>query len=177
MKHFRRNKREKLLENPWYAVYRDDIHTETGHHFPEYYVIDVHQPVAAAVIVNKKNELLFVEPFRYPIDRISLEIPAGSADSGESLQEAAVRECLEETGYEVQIEGTGYDYFPSNGISNQRFVIFFGRVIDEAPQKAYDQAEIAAVRWLSIETVKEKIANNEIKDGLTLTALLLFLSM
>lgn len=44
-------------------------------------------------------ELLLEKQFRPPADKIVVEFPAGLVDAGESPEEAAVRELLEETGY------------------------------------------------------------------------------
>ncbi|KAK8091912.1 hypothetical protein PG997_002273 [Apiospora hydei] len=44
-------------------------------------------------------ELLLEKQFRPPVDKIVIELPAGLVDAGESPEQAAVRELLEETGY------------------------------------------------------------------------------
>lgn len=44
-------------------------------------------------------ELLLEKQFRPPADKIVIELPAGLVDAGESPEQAAVRELLEETGY------------------------------------------------------------------------------
>lgn len=38
------------------------------------------------------------------LDRLSVEFPAGLIDSGESLEQAALRELAEETGYDATIK-------------------------------------------------------------------------
>jgi ADP-ribose pyrophosphatase len=37
--------------------------------------------------------------YRPPVDKIVIEVPAGLIDAGETPEECAVRELLEETGY------------------------------------------------------------------------------
>lgn len=175
MKNFIRNSRKKVFENPWYKIYLDDITTKDKARFPNYYVIDFPNESVATVITNNKGQILFVKALRYILDDISLEIPAGGVDFNESLIDAARRECLEETGYLVALKKESYCYYPTNGVANQKFNIFFGELDDSEKQKHFDTSEITAVEWLSIKQVKDKINKNEIKDGLTLTALLLFL--
>lgn len=37
--------------------------------------------------------------YRAPIDKVTIEVPAGLIDEGETVEEAAIRELKEETGY------------------------------------------------------------------------------
>ncbi len=55
---------------------------------------------AAAVLpVDEKGQVHLVRQRRPAIGRTIVEVPAGLLDQGESAEEAAVRECEEETGY------------------------------------------------------------------------------
>lgn len=45
------------------------------------------------------NEIVMIDILRYPRNCKSLEIPSGHVETGESPQESAKRELLEETGY------------------------------------------------------------------------------
>lgn len=44
-------------------------------------------------------ELLLQKQFRPPINKVTIEVPAGLVDEGETAAESAVRELREETGY------------------------------------------------------------------------------
>lgn len=52
-------------------------------------------------ILNKPTgpELLLQKQYRPPIDKVVIEVPAGLIDAGETVEECAVRELKEETGY------------------------------------------------------------------------------
>jgi 8-oxo-dGTP pyrophosphatase MutT (NUDIX family) len=52
-------------------------------------------------ILNKATgpELLLQKQYRPPIDKVVIEVPAGLIDAGETVEECAVRELKEETGY------------------------------------------------------------------------------
>lgn len=53
------------------------------------------------VPITGDGEVVFVRQFRHGSEQISLEIPGGMVDPGEDPQVAAVRECLEESGYQA----------------------------------------------------------------------------
>lgn len=44
-------------------------------------------------------EIVLQKQYRPPIDKITIEVPAGLIDEGETAEQAAVRELKEETGY------------------------------------------------------------------------------
>lgn len=57
--------------------------------------------VTVAVVAARRGKLLFVE--ERDGDRLVLNQPAGHVEAGETLEEAARRETLEETGWHVKI--------------------------------------------------------------------------
>lgn len=63
--------------------------------------------VVIVIAVTAQRELLMVEQYRIPVQASTIELPAGlvgdiTAHSDESLQQAAMRELEEETGYRAQ---------------------------------------------------------------------------
>ena len=72
-----------LLENGKQAV-REIIH---------------HNGAAAVIAFDENNRLLMVRQYRYAIGQELLEIPAGKIDPGETPEQCAARELVEETGY------------------------------------------------------------------------------
>jgi len=58
--------------------------------------------VAIFAILKKKNEpdrTLLIKQFRPPMDKFTIEMPAGLVDVNETVENAAIRELKEETGY------------------------------------------------------------------------------
>jgi ADP-ribose pyrophosphatase len=57
--------------------------------------------VGIVTIIDKPTgpELLLQKQYRPPIDKVVIEVPAGLIDAGETVEECAVRELREETGY------------------------------------------------------------------------------
>lgn len=76
--------------------------------------------VGIVTILNKETgpELLLQKQYRPPIDKVVIEVPAGLIDAGETVEECAVRELKEETGYVGVAEQT------SSVMFNGEFLLF-----------------------------------------------------
>ena len=102
------------------------------------------------------------------------EIVAGIIDPGETPEDAANRECLEETGCKVKNLRSIQGYFPAPGSSESFYYLFLAEVI--APDKESirgldNENEDILVNSYTFEQVREKMEKKEILNGLTLIAL------
>lgn len=114
--------------------------------------------VTVACVIEHEGRFLLVE--EYASDgSIVFNQPAGHLEAGESLQDAALRETLEETGWEVALEGVvGMALYtaPANGVTYQR-TTFHGRALRHLPERPLDDGIIAA-RWLTLEEMRAESA-------------------
>ena len=102
------------------------------------------------------------------------EIVAGIIDPGETPEDTAKRECLEETGCEVSNLRSIQGYFPAPGSSESFYNLFIGEVI--APNKEItrgleNENEDILVKSHSFNEIKTKMKKKEILNGLNLIAL------
>lgn len=106
--------------------------------------------VTVATIVEDQGRFLLVE--EWAGGQAVLNQPAGHLEADESLSQAALRETLEETGWEVELTAVTGIYLytaPSNGITYQR-VCFAARAIRHHAELPLDEG-IIGPRWLSRE--------------------------
>lgn len=68
------------------------------------------------------------------------------------------------------IEPLGY-FHPSNGSSNQKFILFVARGLERISE-VQDTNEVDEARWFSEAEVRAMMAHNEILDGMSVTGLL-----
>ena len=91
--------REYLSRKLWFTVRVDKVTLPTGAVINEYWVSEF-LPWVNVVAVTTDDKVLLIRQYRHGLERVSFEIPAGTTDPGEtSLEDAAKRELLEETGY------------------------------------------------------------------------------
>jgi len=106
--------------------------------------------ITVATVIEDQGRFLLVEEMAD--GRSVLNQPAGHLEANESLIEAALRETLEETGWEVELTAVTGIYLytaPSNGVTYQR-VCFAGKALHERPNHQLDEG-IIGPRWLTRE--------------------------
>ncbi|MNF88822.1 Phosphatase NudJ [compost metagenome] len=104
--------------------------------------------ITVATIVEDQGRFLLVE--EEADGRAVFNQPAGHLEADESLLQAALRETLEETGWEVELTAVTGIYLytaPSNGVTYQR-VCFAARPLRHHPDQPLDEG-IIGPRWLT----------------------------
>jgi ADP-ribose pyrophosphatase len=170
---FKRLSRKTIYECPWFNLFGDKVILPDGKLIENYHVIDYKKESVAVIIENENNDILLIQSYRYVTDSLEWEIPAGHIEEGESILEAASRESFEETGYEIEDHHMLYSYNPSNGSSSQVFHIVAAKAGKQKTVE-FDRNEVKEIRWFSKEEVKDLIRDKELRDGYSLTALLLY---
>ena len=165
--------RRVIYESPWLNLSVDKVRFPDGGVVEQHPLLDFDKEAIGVLVENEREEILLIQAYRYTTDTIEWGIPAGDVGKGESLLDAAKRETLEETGYEMDEGGLTYTYNPMIGISNKVFHIVKGRA--SRLSGAIDRDEVKTVAWRSLDEIRAMIGEKRIRDGLSLTALLLHL--
>ncbi len=165
-------RRETIYTSGWINLHQDWVQLPDGSVIEGHHVVDYPRPAVSVVPVNAAGQVMMLDHDRFITHERGWEVPGGGVDPGEDFEVAARREMLEESG----CTGGEFIYMgrfrPSIGSSNQLFNIFFARGVEQtAPIQ--DTNEIIAARWFSLSEVRALIDQNQIVDGLTLTALLM----
>jgi len=152
-------------------VYQDPFQTiqkyvaEFGTDQKNYYVSDKGE--RAAVVPLDQGRILLTRQYRFLINDLSLEVPGGKMDRGESPEAAAIRECLEETGHLCSDLRPILNYHPGLDTHKNYTYIFAARAVRQVeirPQDSY--------RWIPREEIFSMISERKIQDSLSLIALL-----
>lgn len=167
---FKRILRKTIYNSDWINLYADKVETPEGEIIDDYHQIDFPRK-SVVVIVTKQDKICLIKSYRYTLDEICTELPAGFIDSGETPEKAAVREVKEETGLIIEKPKFLFKFYPSNGISNQLLHVFTAKTESEIKVDKNHEG-IQDVFWLSIKEINDLIKNNQIEDGISLIALL-----
>lgn len=129
----------------------------------------IKHPGAAAIIAFLDCEnIILVEQFRLPLNKVILEIPAGKLNKNEKPMECAKRELTEETGYIAKdIEYLG-SIATAPGFCDE--IIYLYKAYNlTLGEKNEDEDEFTNVKIYNIKDVKDMIKKGEIIDGKTIS--------
>lgn len=101
---------KEVFECPWFHVHEEKWENISGFDQEPFYRIESPNGVLVLALTND-GEIILVRQFRHAIGSSTLEFPAGSIEVGETPEEAAARELLEETGYRagtLRLLGSGH---------------------------------------------------------------------
>jgi len=162
--------RKVIYESDWVSLYADKVQMPDGRIFNTYHKLHYPHESVCVVIVNEKDEIMMIQSKRYVTSRLEWEIPAGRIESNESPENAAMRECLEETGCTLKDLTYLCCHNPSNGMSDLKLHVFGAKVDTEAME--IDENEVNAKKWITKDEVLKMLKNNETQCGVSMLALL-----
>ncbi len=121
--------------------------------------------VTVATIIERDQKFLMV--YEEADGKKVYNQPAGHLDPNETLQQAAIRETLEETGWTVKLTGVvGINLYvaPSNGVTYLR-TTFIAEAISQDTERMLDTGIIEAV-WLTYDEILAR--KEELRSPMTL---------
>ncbi|MDP8236870.1 MAG: NUDIX hydrolase [Candidatus Erginobacter occultus] len=160
-------KGEVLLRGPFFALRRCRVGYPNGEEKER--IILEHPGAAAAIPLLPGNRVLMVRQYRAAAGRLTLEIPAGKLEPGETPEESIRRELVEETGYRAGRLKHLRSYYPSLGISDEIIHIFQANDLAPAGEPSGDETGLETV-ILTLDEVRKKIEAGEILDSKTIIA-------
>jgi len=162
-----------LYSSFWVDLRLVDVELPDGTRFP-HHVVRSHRDAAGVVVVDPARGVLLIHRHRFITDTWGWEIPAGAVDAGETLEQAAARETLEETGWRPgPLRRIGWSY-PSTGLMDQRF--FYFRADGATFVQEVDSPEVDRVEWKPVEEVRLLVGDEGLCDGLSVSGLALALA-
>ncbi len=133
----------------------------------------VYHPGGVAVLaLDEDNTVYLVKQFRYPIQRLLLELPAGKLDHGaEDILLGAKRELSEETGLEAS-DWTYLGYtLASPGFCDEALHMYLARGLTRRGQHL-DEDEFLDVVTMPFDELVKQVMDGSITDSKTVSATL-----
>ena len=159
-----------IYDCEWLTVALTDVEIPGGERF-EHHVVRVPNYASGTVVYDPARGVLLLWRHRFITDSWGWEIPAGRIDPGETPEQAAHRETLEETGWEPGPLRPLIAYHPVNGLSDQIFHCFIAERASFVGAPT-DPSESERVEWDEVSELRRLVRDGEMRDGLSLTAVL-----
>jgi ADP-ribose pyrophosphatase len=159
-----------LVKEKWATLRVDTCKLQNGTIKDDYYVLEYPNWVNA-VALTKTNKMILVRQYRFAADIISLEIPGGVIDEGETPEAAIVRELQEETGYSFESCELVATLYPNPATATNKTFTYLLKGGTKTHAQHLDEHEILNVEEYSIEEVKQLLNENKIDQALHVAGL------
>jgi ADP-ribose pyrophosphatase len=116
------------------------------------------------------NQVVMAKQYRHGTREITLEIPGGLVDPGDTPEEAARRELLEETGYEAKELILLGSACPQPAILNNRSITYLARDVQQVQEPQLDETEDIEVILVPLSEITDLIRRGEISNAMVILA-------
>ena len=159
----------RIYSNPYVNLCLVDVEQPDGRRW-EYHVVRL-RSLAAVVLLDAGERVLLMWRHRFITGSWGWELPMGLIEDGESPEEAARRELVEETGYEAgELVPLVYGH-PANGITDSEHHIFLAKNATRVAEPT-ERNESDRVEWVELDKVLAMIDRREITSSASLVGLM-----
>lgn len=161
---------EEIFDGVILHVQRDTVRLPNGNET----VREVIRHIGAVCVIPvlENGDVIMERQYRYPLDRVILEIPAGKLDSaGENRLSAIKRELSEETGYTADEWTEIGDFHPAPAYSDEFITMYLARKLRKG-DRHLDADEFLDVCTIPLKDLVEDVMAGKISDAKTQVCIL-----
>ncbi len=160
---------EEIFNGVAIHLYRDEILLPNGNKGVREVI---RHPGAVCVLpITEEGNVIFVNQFRYALNKVTLEVPAGKLEPNEDPLKAGLRELSEETGLSAEKVDYLGALYTTPALIDEVIHMYIARGLTKGEQHL-DDDEFVNTLEIPFEKAIEMVMNNEIKDSKTQTILL-----
>ena len=160
-----RTNSEEIFDGVVLHVQRDTVKLPNGSEA----VREVIRHIGAVCVIPvlENNDVVMDRQFRYPLDRVILEIPAGKLDAADEDRFSAIqRELREETGYTADEWTVLGDFHPAPAYSDEYITMYMARKLRRG-NRHLDEDEFLDVCTVPLKDLVEDVMAGKISDAKT----------
>jgi ADP-ribose pyrophosphatase len=161
---------QEIFDGVILHVQRDTVRLPNGNET----VREVIRHIGAVCVIPvlENGDVIMERQYRYPLDRVILEIPAGKLDSaGENLLSAIQRELSEETGYTADEWTEIGDFHPAPAYSDEFITMYLARKLRKG-DRHLDADEFLDICTIPLKDLVEDVMAGKISDAKTQVCIL-----
>jgi len=163
--------RRHIFSTPYQKIYQ--VTAKFDGFIKEFFVNEYRD--RAGLVVDRNGEILLVRQYRLMIDGISWEIPGGAVDDDENSKQAAVRECLEETGVRCfNPKRLLYYHMGLDTLYSPHHIFYTTEVAEELEPNSVHTQEVTGFDWIPLERCLDMVFNQQIVDSFSVAALMAY---
>lgn len=164
---------ESLFTGQFLKAFRDSVRLPDGTGATREYVVHPGAVLIIPLLESTPGDVRVVleRQFRYPVQQVMIEFPAGKLDVGEDIFSCAKRELLEETGYRAKEWARAGLLHPVIAYSTEFIDIWFARGLTLG-ERQLDEGEFIEVFTASPVELLGWCCDGRVTDGKTLAATL-----
>ncbi len=165
--------RKKELENRIFSVETRTMISPTSGREHDFFVLEAGDWVNV-IPVTPDGQVVLVRQFRHGTGEMTLEIPGGLIEDGQTPEQAAARELLEETGFAGRSLKLLARVRPNPAILTNWCYMFLACGVEKTAGTHWDETEEIEVVLADLAAIPEMVKRGEIDHSLVLSAFLFF---
>ncbi|MCI1978533.1 MAG: NUDIX hydrolase [Bifidobacteriaceae bacterium] len=166
--------RQQILDAYYFSVEKLDLSAPNFGHFSRTILREKMGDTVAVLALTDDKRIPFVEQYRIPTHRWTLEIPAGHANSpDEKPADVAARKLREEAGLESAKMSQIYRFINTPSFSTQHTALFLARDLSHTKRTPLGpESGRSSVRYIPLDEAYAMVNNGTILDAKTIIAVL-----
>ena len=165
----------ELLADYGFFKLRQDVNRHPRHGRDHRFFIFEFPDWVNIIPLTADGDVIFVQQFRHGTRELTLEVPGGIVDPGETPKESALRELFEESGYRPQPDGAvelGWVH-PNPALQENRCWSYLAQNVEKVVAEDHivgTSSEAIDVFLIPLSEVPGMISRSEITHALTIAA-------